>query len=360
MYIDCHVHCRDGKWAYKETIAHALLVAEHSGLDAIFDMPNVPDPVINRKRVSERFNLAAAAESPVFFGVYIGLTSNEEQISEAVACYKELFPRDKTARYGVIGLKMFAGKSVGDLAIIDTEEQEFVYKILAETGYKGVLGVHCEKESEMREELWIPTRPISHSFARPESAETESIEDQIRYAKRTDYQGILHILHITTPRSVELVQQAKRDLNGRVTCGVTPHHLLLDNTIMARLSGVLWKMNPPLRDPETRAGLFEDFIQERIDILESDHAPHTWQEKTNGDKNSGYLSGIPNLASWPDFIQLLKNRGVSQGLLDKVAYYNVCNIFGVEIKRTFGDVSNQHVGEYAFDPYLHLKTLQDV
>jgi len=355
MYIDCHVHCRDEEWRDKETIKHALAVADGCGLDGIFDMPNVPDPVINRERVLDRFGLAKDANSPVFFGVYVGLTSDPEQIREAVDCYNEFFPRDKTSRWGVVGLKMFAGESVGDLAIIEPEEQREVYNQLAKLGHKGVLAVHCEYERLITRDLWDPLRPVTHCYARPEEAETRSIDDNIRFAKETDYQGILHIAHITTSRSVDLVQQAKRKMNGRVTCGATPHHLLLDYTVMNRANGILWKMNPPLRSPKTRAELFEDFKNGRIGILESDHAHHTLD-----DKLKRYMSGVPNLASWLDFIKMLIDRGVSPGLLDKVAFYNVNTIFGTQIQRTDRKVGTHHLEEYAFDPYTPIKTVQDI
>ena len=146
MYIDCHVHCRDEEQAKKETIEHALSVAKDSNLSAIFDMPNVARPVTTRKRVLERFELAKSVHSIIFYGVYIGLTSNPEQIKEAVETYREFFPK-KDSGMGVIGLKMFAGKSVGDLAIVEPEQQREVYAQLGKLRYRGVLAVHCEKES---------------------------------------------------------------------------------------------------------------------------------------------------------------------------------------------------------------------
>lgn len=204
MYIDCHTHCRDEKASYKETIEHALRVAEDSGLSGIFDMPNIPNPIISRKRVLDRLNLAQEANSPIFFGIYVGVTPNINQIREAVECHKKFFPKPED-KLGVMGLKMFAGKSVDDLTVINEENQREVYDTLAELDYKGVLAVHCEKESEMQPGYWKPELPITHSHARPKKAEIESIRDQIAFAIDADYEGKLHIVHVSCPESVDLV-----------------------------------------------------------------------------------------------------------------------------------------------------------
>lgn len=350
MYIDNHVHCRDEEWSSKETIGHALKVAEDSGLSAIFDMPNVPNPVINRQRVIERMNLAKRANSPVFFGVYMGITEKDSQIEEAVETYNEFFPRNPDNSIGVIGFKMFAGESVGDLEIINEKSQLNVYEVLRDLDYKGVLVVHCEKESKMKKHLWDPSNPISHCDARPEESEIKSVRDQITFAENSGYKGHLHIPHISVPESVDLVQEAKtRGL--RISCGATPHHLLLDNRVMNNEEGVLYKVNPPIRILETKRRLFGYFKDGIIDILESDHANHTRE-----DKLVRHMSGIPGLASWPDFIDILKSKGISQELLDKVAFDNINKIFGTQIQRLNLPIKKgEHLGAYVFDPYAGLK-----
>lgn len=350
MYIDDHVHCRDEEQSDKETIMHALEVAEHSGLSAIFDMPNTQNPVINRQRVTGRIKLASLRDSPVFFGVYMGITEEFSQIEEAVKTYDELFPRNPRDSAGVIGLKMFAGKSVGDLTIAASDRQSEVYRNLRHLNYEGVLVVHCEKESEMQEHLWNPSNPISHCDARPEKSETESVRDQIKFAEISGYKGHLHIPHISVPESVDLVQEAK-EKGLRISCGTTSHHLLLDSRVMDDKDGIFYKVNPPLRKLKTRERLFEYFRDGRIDILESDHAPHTCEDKLRK-----YMSGIPGLASWPDFIGILKSKGISQEFLDKVAFENINEIFGTQIQRLDLPIEQgRHLGDYVFDAYAGLK-----
>ena len=346
MYIDCHTHCRDEEWKEKETIEHALKVAKDSGLSAIFDMPNVPNPVTTRKRVLERIALAETANSEVFFGIYIGLTSDPKQIQDAVKTYREFFPKPGD-KVGVIGLKMFAGESVGNLSVSNPQDQLRVYERLGELSYEGVLAVHCEKESEMNSELWDSSKPITHCESRPELSEVSSVVDQLNFAIHHKYAGHLHIVHVSTLESVNLVNYAREEL--KISCGVTPHHLLLDNKFMNSSYGALYKVNPPLRDKETQEGLLACFLQGQIDILESDHAPHTFKDKTEK-----YMSGIPGLASWPDFIDILRGRGASQELIDNVAYDKVNKIFKTHIPR-LKFPSKSHVQDYCFNAYEGVK-----
>ena len=336
--IDCHVHCRDEGQKEKEKIAHALHVAETAGLDGIFDMPNTKRPVISEERVVERLELAEKANPSVFYGLYVGVTADKEQVGEAVRIYRK-FPQ-------VVGLKMFAGKSVGDLTVKNPEDQLMVYEQLTSFGYGGVLAVHCEKESEMNSDLFDFNNPITHGDARPEIAETKSIEDQIKFAKQVNYMGKLHIVHVSTSKSVELVRKAKAEKLVRISCGVTPGHLLLDNEVMKRKNGIFYKVNPPLRGPETREELFEDFIKGYIDVLESDHAPHTYE-----DKMKRHMSGLPNLAFWPEVINLLKRRGAGK-LIDRMTFDNVNTIFGTNIAKKN---NSPHAKDYVFNPYAGLK-----
>ena len=353
MYIDSHVHCRDGNERDKETIEHALKVAEDSGLSAIFDMPNTNPPITTRKQVEERLREARKHIDKVFYGLFIGVTSEPEQIREAVETWREFSPKPGEMD-GVVGLKMFAGKSVGDLSVVDENKQRLVYRELRKLDYSGVLVVHCEKESLMKPELWNPANPRTHSEARPECSEVQSVADQITFAVIGDYEGHLHIAHVSTSESVDIINEYKN--NGmRISCGVTPHHLLLSQS-----DDILLKVNPPLRSEETRKELFEYFLRGEIDTLESDHAPHTYAQKTgkvlDKDGKPMYMSGIPNLATWPDVLSLLRARGATEELIENVFYKNPSRIFGVDRRENWRKIERgKHVRDYAFDAYADLK-----
>ncbi len=316
--IDPHVHCRDGNEAYKETIKHVFEVAKAQGVKIIFDMPNTKPPILTEADVLERLELVPKTEVGNYF-LFLGLTSDEQQLQEAVNVYRKFKE--------VIGFKLYAGESVGDLAVIDPKKQFGIYRILADLNYKGVLAVHCEKESELKSEEWDPLNPISHSFARPQQAEISAIQDQIRFAKEMDFQGTLHIVHISCPKSVELVDEARKDI--KITCGVTPHHILWDAREMNRPDGLLYKMNPPLRSQVTVSGLIKLLIAGKIDWIETDHAPHAIGEKLF----FPYLSGFPSLYLYRKFVEeFLPSIGVSPKQIRKLTFENICRTFGLEMQ----------------------------
>lgn len=336
--IDPHVHLRDGEQQHKETIRHGLAVAEAIGLAGVFDMPNTSPPILRRAHIMRRLDCADRAGSPVFYGLYCGLTSDSEQIREAVACTREF---DQ-----VVGLKLFAGKSTGDLSIPDTASQSTVFRTLAEEKYSGVLAIHCENETDFKPELWDPKKPITHTQARPPIAEINSIGKMIALANDANYEGTLHVCHISLPESVELIEKGREEVKFRITCGATPHHLLLYDTMMNNKNGLLLKMNPPLRGKNARDGLCQMLLEERIDWIETDHAPHRISEKLG----PPYASGIPGFPIIPRLIKRLKDKGASQVLLDRITHQNICEVYGINIpNKPINDIDMFR--EYEFDAY---------
>ena len=321
--IDPHVHCRDGSQNYKETIAHVLQIATQQGVDKVFDMPNTDPPICYRKDVEERLKLVPKDEEGRYF-LYMGVTTNEAQLKEAVRCY-DVFPE-------VVGLKMFAGSSTGNLLVAEEEEQREVYLRLADMSYVGVLAVHCEKESEMDNSAWDPENPISHCRARPKRAEIASVNDQIRFALDAEFEGNLHICHVTCAESVDAVNAAKKE-NLRITCGVTPHHARWDSGMMHTVPaslGVIYKMNPPLRCREDVKRLQKRIGGGKVDILESDHAPHG-EEKLHPKDPSKPPSGYPSLHEYANTLNILRANGMTGELIDAMTYYNIKKAFSPKV-----------------------------
>lgn len=339
--IDPHVHCRDWTQNHKETIAHALSVAERTGLSGIFDMPNTSPPINSRELIKKRLDDAYKIESPVFYGIYAGLTSDSIQIREVVETWKELFPK-------VVGLKMFAGHSVGNLGIIKEEEQKRVYQTLSNEGYDGVLVVHCEKEGLLKSSLWNPSNPKSHSYARPNESEVESVRDQIAFATEYQFRGVLHIPHISVPESVDLVDETRKKGSIRISCGLTPHHCLLSyDLIPESKEGLIYKVNPPLRDSVSCEGMLELLKQGKIDWIETDHAPHTLKEKLE----EPFMSGFPGLAFYPHFLEFLRGNGFSEEQLRNLTHKNICDTFGFDLlERNITPDRKLHT-EYEVDVY---------
>lgn len=347
MVVDCHVHLRDEEQEHKETIEHGLLVARDSGVSSVFDMPNTKRPVTTRERVEARLALADKADvEEVFYGTYIGLTADVEQVREAVITYREFFPR-------VVGFKLYAGHSVGNLGVIKEEEQRNVFLTLAQEEYDGVLAVHCEKEDLMNSKIWSFRFPITHCFARPPVSEVESVRDILTFAEEHRFRGKLHIAHISVPEAVDIVSQAKEKID--VSCGVCPHHFMFDYWKMFGRDGILYKMNPPLRKPGDNKKMLELLRVGKINWVETDHAPHTLEEKTSRD----FMSGITGLQNWNFFVEYLRTNGFGEEQVEKVVHGNVVERFGFEVRKNKRKVVNRR-GDYQINYYKLMEEKMDL
>jgi len=326
MYFDMHVHDRGGKEAYKgEDERHALVVAEKAGVDGIVVMPNTNPPVTTRELVEEKLARADEVGSKVFYGIYIGLTSDLKQIDEAIKVCRDLFPR-------VPGMKIYMGRSVGDLAVTTENEQRRVFGRLGYGNYKGVLIIHAEEESLLRQDLWDPRNPISHCRARPPEAELEAIKRAVLYAMESEFRGWLHITHVSTPEAVKYINSIKRNLLGTehcafrgISCDATPHHLFMYDKMMNLPGGIVLKVNPALRTREQQQGLLQCLKEGLIDCIATDSAPHSLQEKLQ----PPHLSGYPGLDKWPRIVKKLREGGLSQELIDNLTFNNPVKILGL-------------------------------
>jgi len=169
--------------------------------------------------------------------------------------------------------------------------------------------------------LWKASNPASHSRARPPRAEIESVRDQIRFATEYNFPGNLHIAHVSVPESVELVKSAKQEGEIKISCGVTPHHLILNTKMQSELKprkGLLYKVNPPLRSKSYCKKLMEYLRNGDIDWIETDHAPHRFAEKVR----DPFISGLPGLHFVPHFLRYLKKIGVSDSQIFDLTFEN--------------------------------------
>jgi dihydroorotase len=253
---------------------------------------------------------------------------------------------------------MFAGQSTGNMGIGGVDEQALVYRTLAAMGYTGVLAVHCEKEALMKADVWNPAQPASHGRARPPAAEVASVDDQVRLASSASFRGTLHVCHISTPWAVDLLRNAHAQGAGpgqaapglRVTCGLTPHHALLDAALMEEEDGLLLKVNPPLRPKPLPALMLRRLRDGAIDWIETDHAPHTRPDKTDG-----FASGIPGLPFYPRFVRMLRESGAEEKKLAELTHGAICRQFGMTIARSGRSADEGLASEYEFDPFARAK-----
>ena len=324
---DPHVHFRDWNQSNKETVLHGMTVGARAGFDVFFDMPNCNPPLTDRQTIEKRIQLGQEAEQElkkqgfnVHYHVYCGITENKDQIWEVVQAYNDLFPR-------VCGMKMFASQSTGNMGIIEEEKQKAIYRTLAEENYTGVIAVHCEKENLFRPE------EQTHSRRRPPESEEASVRDQIRFAEEAGFKGTLHIAHISTRGALEAVRET-RERSIRITCGATPHHILLNDTMETDIV----KMNPPLRDETDRKAIWNALFDGTIDWIESDHAPHTLEDKKNG------ASGLPGFEGMLLTIRKLREAGMTNQQLNELLCTNALDAFGInETSKPVPEVTDQIV-----------------
>lgn len=316
-HIDPHVHCRDGREAYKTTIGKVARLAQKQEIVAIFDMPNTNPPILREKDVTGRLKLAKRRRPQIKYFLYVGLTADEKQVREAIEIVKN-FPE-------VIGPKLYLSGS--ELKVTRETDQENIFRILSEMDYRGVLPVHCQKEGFFNPRLFNPEEPWTWGLAWPPEAETEAVRDQIKFAKEAKFKGNLHICHITLPESVDLVWQAKKEIN--ISCGVTPHHLLFsEDTIKKSKSGLLYKVNPPLRSQRDVEELLDRLRERKIDWIETDYAPHLREEKLY----PPYLSGINSLRLYQKCLFWLSVRGLTWLDIQDLTYWNIKKVFGDKLK----------------------------
>lgn len=307
-HIDPHVHCRDWRQSHKATIRSVTELARTQGVKAIFDMPNTEPPIVSKELVEKRIQSAKEQGCLDGYYLYIQITGRSKQIREAVEVAKN-HPR-------VVGVKMYS-----DHVISDEASQSRVFKELSEEGYDGVLAVHAEKESLFHVDLWNANKPWTWNLARPPEAEIESVRDHIEFMKESHFEGKLYFAHITSPEAVNIIRKAKSDLD--VYCAVTPHHITFSTANMKGRKGLMFKVNPPLRDSRTVMLLRRYVIEGRVDVIESDHAPHTEEEKMQ----PPYASGMQSLGFYAENIANLKRDGATEDQIRELTYRRIREIF---------------------------------
>ncbi len=318
--IDPHVHLRDFNQKEKETILHGLRTAYTAGFNILLDMPNTNPPLTERDNILKRLEEGRKAVETVkkefgtddlHYSVYLGLTEDESEIREMAELHRELFP-------SVCGLKLFASQSTGNMGIVEKKSQERIYSLLSSLGYSGVLAVHAEKESLFKRNETL------HSRVRCPESETASVSDQIESALKAGFRGNLHIAHISTRGALRLVSEAKKDGEVRITCGATPHHSLLT----VKNEGIFTKMNPPLRERRDRDAVLEGLFDGTVDWAESDHAPHTLEDKLKG------ASGIPGIEGMLRLIRFLRREGMTETRLNELFSENAVKTFALPFTTT--------------------------
>ncbi|MCX8569517.1 dihydroorotase [Aminobacter sp. MET-1] len=255
--VDSQVHFREPGLEHKEDLESGSRAAVLGGVTTVFEMPNTNPLTTSEATLADKVS-RATARMHCDFAFWVGGTrDNAKDVAEL-----ERLP-------GAAGIKVFMGSSTGDLLV---EDDEGVASILRNTRRRAAF--HSEDEFRLRERqnLRVENDPSSHPIWRDEIAALKCTERLVRIARQE--RARIHVLHISTAEEITFLERHK----DVATCEATPHHLTMSSDDYARL-GTLLQMNPPVRSARHRDGIWHGISQGVVDVLGSDHAPHTMTEK---------------------------------------------------------------------------------
>lgn len=264
-FVDVHVHLREPGFGYKERIATGTAAAARGGYSTVCSMPNlnpVPDTVETLGVQLDIIRRDAKIEVLPYAAITIG-RKGEELVDIAAL-------QDKVCAFSDDGSGV--------------QHDAMMERAMAEAAkHDALIAAHCEVEELLRGGYIHDgeyARKHGHKGICSES-EWEQVRRDIEIAEKLGCR--YHVCHISTKETVELVRQAKAR-GAKVTCETGPHYLIF--TDMDLEEDARWKMNPPLRSAEDRAALIEGIKDGTIDMIATDHAPHTVEEKSRGLKDS--------------------------------------------------------------------------
>ncbi|MFE1603059.1 dihydroorotase [Methylobacterium sp. ID0610] len=273
--IDSQVHFREPGLDHKEDLETGSRAAVMGGVTTVFEMPNTNPQTTGPEALADKIR-RGHHRMHCDFAFWVGGThENAAEVAEL-----ERLP-------GAAGIKVFIGSSTGSLLV---EDDAGITEILKRIRRRAAF--HAEDEAMLRERkgLRVPGDPSSHPVWRPPEAALKATQRLVRIAQETGAR--IHILHISTAEEMRFLAEHK----DVATVEVTPHHLTLDGAEAYPRLGTLVQMNPPVRDAAHRDGIWWGLSQGVADVLGSDHAPHTLEEKAKPypDSPSG-MTGVQTL-----------------------------------------------------------------
>jgi dihydroorotase len=304
--IDVHVHFRRPGFDHKETWKTGSRSAAAGGVTTVVDQPNTDPPTVDGEGFDRKADLAAA--SYVDYGINGGVT--EEWSPD------ELFDRPLLA----LG-EVFLADSTGDMGI---EEDLFREAVERATDEYRVVTVHAEDADLFSEDATERDDDDYDAWSAYRTAEAEAaaVERAVEIGAEADAQ--VHIAHTSTPEGVDAATA------GDATCEVTPHHIFLSREDYDEL-GTFGRMNPPLRSEERRQALFERVADGTVDVIATDHAPHTREEKDAGIWDAP--SGVPGVeTALPLLLEEARKDNLSYERVRDLTAANPADAFGLTRK----------------------------
>jgi len=266
-FIDDQVHFREPGLTHKANIETESRAAAAGGITTFIEQPNTVPQATNQKLLEDKFQIASKSSYVNYSFMFGGTNDNLEELL-------------KTDPKTVAGIKLFLGSSTGNMLVDDVEVLE---KIFSST--KMIISLHCEDEATIRKNTAIYKEkfgddiPIKyHPVIRSEEACYISSSKAIELAKKTGAR--IHIFHVSTAKETHLFRNDIPLEEKQITAEVCVHHLWFNDKDYDE-KGTFIKWNPAVKTEQDRLGLWEALLDDRIDVLATDHAPHTLEEKNN-------------------------------------------------------------------------------
>lgn len=264
--IDDQVHFREPGLTYKANIYTEARAAVAGGVTSFMEMPNTIPNALTQELLEDKYAIAARS-SLANYSFFMGTgNDNADEVLKTNARKKD-----------ICGVKIFMGSSTGNMLV---DNPNTLDKIFRES--EVLIATHCEDEriirlnKEKRMATGEPLTPADHPVIRDEEACYESSLMAIQIAKKYDTR--LHILHISTEKELALFTNMFPLKQKRITAEVCVHHLHFTSDDYATLGNRI-KCNPAIKAPHNRDGLWKALLDDRLDVIATDHAPHTWEEK---------------------------------------------------------------------------------
>lgn len=317
--IDDQVHFREPGLTHKGDIASESRAAVAGGVTSFIEQPNTVPNAVTQELLEQKYRIASESSYANYSFMMGGTNDNLEEVL-------------KTNPRNVAGIKLFLGSSTGNMLV---DNEAVLEKIFSSTPM--LIAVHCEDEGTIKANLEkykadygedIPMR--YHHLIRSEEACYLSSSKAIELAKKTGAR--LHIFHVSTAKETELFTNKIPLEDKKITAEVCVHHLWFTDEDY-ETKGTLIKWNPAVKTQADKDGLWKALLDDRIDVIATDHAPHTWEEKQNPYTSAPSGGPLVQHSVVAMFEAHLQGKISVEKIVEKMAH-NPAKIFKIE-KRGF-------------------------
>jgi dihydroorotase len=313
--IDDQVHFREPGLTHKANIETESRAAIAGGITTFIEMPNTVPQATTQELLEEKFKIAAKTSYANFSFMFGGTNDNLEELL-------------KTDPKKVAAIKLFLGSSTGNMLV---DNEQVLEKIFSSTDM--LIAVHCEDEATVKKNLeeqkaiYGEDIPIElHPIIRNEEACYLSSSKAIELAKKTGAR--LHVFHLSTAKETTLFRNDIPLEEKKITAEVCIHHLWFDDSDYAE-KGTHIKWNPAVKTKSDREGLWKALLDDRIDVIATDHAPHTLEEKNN--KYASAPSGGPLVQhALPALLNKCKEGKITIEKIVEKMCHNPAKLFQIE------------------------------